>query len=167
MSSNFRYTWGDTVFVTRTAPQELHPGETGSVCGMRETEGANLYLIEFKNGDALEVQEHQLRPATNVGPDEPSHVNCTKHSEDENIADIKMALTRAVLDGRFSIESARLIKKSGWRSALKAFPTEIKIEAESLFYFIEGFEEEVNEGYVDAEEDPELYGRILKLLKKL
>jgi hypothetical protein len=50
---------------------------------------------------------------------------------------------------------------------IRDYPAEIKGDAESLFYFIEGFVEEVDEGYVDEQDDPELYARTLELLKKL
>ena len=60
MNSNFIYDWGETVRVVMTAPEELRPGQVCSVCGMREMEGTNLYLVEFQNGDSVEVPENNL-----------------------------------------------------------------------------------------------------------
>jgi hypothetical protein len=64
MNSNFIYDWGETVRVVMTAPEELRPGQVCSVCGMREMEGTNLYLVEFQNGDSLEVPENNLETMT-------------------------------------------------------------------------------------------------------
>lgn len=60
-------TWGDTVRVKDEAPQQMRPGSLGSVCGMRVLEdpkaaehtgwgvGTTLYLVEFSDGEALEI----------------------------------------------------------------------------------------------------------------
>lgn len=57
MSANYRYDWGQAVCVTMTAPDNMRPGEGGSVCGMRETDDDRLYLVEFSDGKALEIPE--------------------------------------------------------------------------------------------------------------
>jgi len=64
MNDNFCYDWGDTVRVITTAPNVMRPGQVCSVCGMRQHEGVNLYLVEFSDGEALEVPEDELQPMT-------------------------------------------------------------------------------------------------------
>lgn len=64
MNPNFIYDWGETVRVVTTAPEELHPGQTCAVCGMRQREGTNLYLVEFQNGDSFEIPENNLEAMT-------------------------------------------------------------------------------------------------------
>ena len=66
------FTWGDTVRIRADAPPQYQPGEVASVCGIREVEtveqerqfgspvGSRLYLVEFENGDAIEVPEALL-----------------------------------------------------------------------------------------------------------
>lgn len=65
-------TWGDTVTVAQDAPDRFQPGLQGSVCGMRDRpvdwEGseseseasARLYLVEFSDGEAIEIPEQYL-----------------------------------------------------------------------------------------------------------
>lgn len=91
----------------------------------------------------------------------------TANEGDPETMGIKELLAHAVERGRFSIESARRIKQYDWRNALQGLQAEVRKEAESLFYFIEGFVEEVDEGYVSDQDDPELHKRILELLQKL
>lgn len=64
MTRLFIYDWGETVRVVMTAPEELHPEQFCSVCGMHEKEGTNLYLIKFQNGTSVEVPENNLQPMT-------------------------------------------------------------------------------------------------------
>jgi hypothetical protein len=64
MNTNFIYDWGETVRVVTTAPEELRPGQVCCICGMREKDGTNLYLVEFQNGDSVEVPEAYLQPMT-------------------------------------------------------------------------------------------------------
>jgi hypothetical protein len=80
---------------------------------------------------------------------------------------IKSVLEQAVSDGRFSIESARSVIQCDWRNMIRDCPAGIEHDAETLFYFIEGFVEDIDEGYVVEREDHELYTRILELLNKL
>lgn len=63
MSTKLDYDWGQTVRVVTTAPQEMRPGEVCSVCGIRELEGETLYLVEFSEGEALEIPECNLENA--------------------------------------------------------------------------------------------------------
>jgi len=62
MSSNYKYDWGQTVRVIASAPKEMRPGELCSVCGIRALDGDNLYLVEFSEGDAIEIPERGLEP---------------------------------------------------------------------------------------------------------
>ena len=62
-------TWGDTVQVKVNAPMSMRPGAIAAVVGIREVEtpeqvlqfeapvGSKVYLIEFGNGDAIEISE--------------------------------------------------------------------------------------------------------------
>lgn len=60
MSESFKYDWGQGVCVATTAPASMRPGQSGSVCGMREKDGSNIYLIEFCGGWATEIPENFL-----------------------------------------------------------------------------------------------------------
>lgn len=80
---------------------------------------------------------------------------------------IKSLLEPALESGEFTIDLARKIAQADWRTMVDALQGELKREAESLFYFIEGYVEEVDEGFVDEQNDPELYERAKKLLRKL
>jgi len=62
MNRNFIYKWGETVRVSLAAPKESRPGKVCAVCGMRQAGDTNLYLVEFENGDSLEVPESWLQP---------------------------------------------------------------------------------------------------------
>ncbi len=65
-------TWGDTVRVKASAPVSMRPGRLAAVVGMRDVEtqeqviefeaaiGSKVYLIEFGDGDAIEVAETWL-----------------------------------------------------------------------------------------------------------
>jgi hypothetical protein len=60
MSEIFKYDWGQEVCVTTTAPASMRPGQSGSVCGMREKGGSNIYIIEFSDGWSTEIPENFL-----------------------------------------------------------------------------------------------------------
>ena len=60
MSATFNYDWGQEVRVVTTAPINTRPGQAGSVCGMRELNGKRLYLVEFSDGEAIEIMEEFL-----------------------------------------------------------------------------------------------------------
>jgi hypothetical protein len=62
MSTTFNYDWGQEVRVVTTAPINTRPGQTGSVCGMRELDGKRLYLVEFSDGEAIEIAEDLIEP---------------------------------------------------------------------------------------------------------
>jgi hypothetical protein len=62
MITPFKYDWGQEVQVAATAPLNMHPGQAGSVCGMRESNASRLYLIEFSDGQAIEIPEDFLEP---------------------------------------------------------------------------------------------------------
>jgi hypothetical protein len=68
----------------------------------------------------------------------------------------------------FSINEARLLSKINWRVLISSLNKDLKMEAESFFYFVEGFVEDVDEGFVDVNyKDEELGQRFNKLLSKL
>jgi hypothetical protein len=59
--------WGDSVRVIPSAPKEYFPGAVGSVVGFRPRdvdgvadEGETLVLVEFADGNALEVPSRYL-----------------------------------------------------------------------------------------------------------
>lgn len=76
-------------------------------------------------------------------------------------------LTPVVESGRFTIDLAKKVVEVDWRVLVKILDREKRHEAESLFYFIEGYVEEFNEGFVNETHDPELYERTRKLLDTL
>lgn len=80
---------------------------------------------------------------------------------------IRLTLEPAVAAGEFTIDFARKVIQTDWRTLIASLPDELKREAESLFYFIEGYVEEVDEGFLDQPNDPELYERTKKLLAQL
>lgn len=67
-----RFSWSEAVRVIDSAPARYGPSREGSVCGMREIEsesaasdlgepvGTVLYLVEWRDGDSLEVPEQHL-----------------------------------------------------------------------------------------------------------
>lgn len=60
MSAAFIYDWGQEVRVAANAPENMRPGKTGSICGMREFNGSRFYLVEFSDGQAVEILEDFL-----------------------------------------------------------------------------------------------------------
>ncbi|MEN9581349.1 MAG: hypothetical protein RJA70_4358 [Pseudomonadota bacterium] len=80
---------------------------------------------------------------------------------------LKSILEPTIENGTFTIDAARKLAQLDWRSLLENLPTEVRSEAESLFYFIEGYVEEVDEGFVDQADDPELYERTKQILTRL
>ena len=80
---------------------------------------------------------------------------------------IKSILQEATKDGGFSVEAARGVLLHDWRTMILSLSNDTKRDAETLFYFIEGHVEEVDEGFVDNANDPELFERTTELLKKL
>lgn len=65
MKMNNKYDWGDTVQVSRDAPQEQRPGAIASVCGITQSnEGVLLYLVEFSDGSSVEIPEDLIHQPT-------------------------------------------------------------------------------------------------------
>ena len=76
-----RFTWGDTVCISSSAPIEMRPGALGVVCGIRTdpyragvVEPANLdpeirlvYTVEFTDGQDAEVPGQLLEPPLTPG----------------------------------------------------------------------------------------------------
>jgi hypothetical protein len=63
MNVEFIFGWGQSVRVRDDAPQEMFPGQSGSVCGMRMHGGLNLYLVEFATGVSKEIPQVLLERA--------------------------------------------------------------------------------------------------------
>jgi len=63
MSLPFKFDWGEAVQVSPNA-SVVRRGQMGSVCGMREVNGDRLYLVEFADGQAVEMSESLLKPVT-------------------------------------------------------------------------------------------------------
>ena len=73
-SENHKFTWGDTVFIKKSAPSHLHPGEIVSVCSVIKIdledvkkqpslmEPTWLYTVEFGDGSSIELPECYLEP---------------------------------------------------------------------------------------------------------
>ncbi len=76
-------------------------------------------------------------------------------------------LRKAVVSGNFTIESARELAATDWRSWVSQLSGDVKTNAEVLFRFIEGYVEETDEGFVDETDDPDLYERTIALLEQL
>lgn len=65
-------TWGDAVSVIPSAPPKFRPSDSGSVCGIYALDsadkarkyggnlGAVMYLVEFPDGDAIEIPDEYL-----------------------------------------------------------------------------------------------------------
>lgn len=66
MSATFNYDWGQEVRVITTAPINTRPGQAGSVCGMRKLDGKRLYLVEFSDGEAIEITEELIEPVKDI-----------------------------------------------------------------------------------------------------
>ena len=67
MSTVFKYDWGQEVRAISTAPVDMRPGKAGSVCGMREIGFNRLYLVEFSDGQAIEILEDFLETVPEEG----------------------------------------------------------------------------------------------------
>ena len=80
---------------------------------------------------------------------------------------MKTLLHKAIASGNFTIESARELAATDWRSWVSELSGDVKTNAQVLFHFIEGYVEETDEGFVDEPNDPELYERTIALLDQL
>lgn len=60
LRADYKFEHGQDVSVVMTAPANFRPGALGSVCGMRQFEGQNLYLLEFSDGEAVEIPENLI-----------------------------------------------------------------------------------------------------------
>lgn len=70
------FDWGDTVIIKQIAPKHYKPGARGSICGMRTIDsletakqfnqmiGSVLFLVEFNDGETLEVPNFFLSIST-------------------------------------------------------------------------------------------------------
>ncbi len=76
-------------------------------------------------------------------------------------------LQKAIASGEFTIGSARELAATDWRSWVNQLAGDAKKTAEDLFYFVEGYVEETDEGFMDEPNDPELFERTVSLLDQL
>lgn len=81
--------------------------------------------------------------------------------------DLKSLLADSASHGEFTTADARKLLSNDWRLLIGSLPDDTKREAETFFYFVEGFVEEVDEGFVDDGPDAELMNRAVSLLSKL
>lgn len=77
LDSNF--SWGDTVEIKQSAPLQYKPGFSGCVCGIRIIDSekvarefnqeinSELYLIEFGDGESIEIPKTFLVPDFDKG----------------------------------------------------------------------------------------------------
>ena len=65
MHAKYKYDWGQAVRVVTTAPEDMRPGTGGSICGMRNTNDDRLYLVEFSDGEAVEIPENLIEALKN------------------------------------------------------------------------------------------------------
>ena len=68
-----KFTWGDSIVITKNAPSNFHPGEFASVCGFYKTIseestkkfqskiGDWIYTVEFPDGSDIQIAEIYLR----------------------------------------------------------------------------------------------------------
>lgn len=81
--------------------------------------------------------------------------------------DLKSLLAESVAHGALTTADARRLLSNNWRQLIGSLPEDTKREAETFFYFVEGFVEEVEEGFVDEGPDEDLTNRAASLLSKL
>lgn len=60
LPQEFIFDYGQEVDVAAIAPKEFRPGTSASVCGMIRLDGQNQYVVEFADGDAVEIPERFL-----------------------------------------------------------------------------------------------------------
>ncbi len=77
MASNklleYGYSWGDSIINKQIAPKHFKPGCKGSICGIRTIDStelaknfeqninSELYLVEFNDGETLEIPRFYLK----------------------------------------------------------------------------------------------------------
>lgn len=69
---NNKFTWGDSIIIIKSAPDQFHPGEMASICGFYKIKspetakqfacnmGDWIYTVEFGDGSDIQVAEHYL-----------------------------------------------------------------------------------------------------------
>jgi len=55
-----KFTWGDLVIVSASAPSDMRPGQLGSVVGFTQRATETSYTVEFGDGRDAEVPEALL-----------------------------------------------------------------------------------------------------------
>lgn len=66
------YTWGDSVRVRDEAPRAYRPGSLAEIVGVRDGGStadalASVYIIEFEDGESVEVEGEWLEPPRSEG----------------------------------------------------------------------------------------------------
>lgn len=59
-----KFTWGDLIRVSSSAPEECRPREWGAICGV-PLPSKDTYTVEFGDGSSMEIPEKFLEKATN------------------------------------------------------------------------------------------------------
>lgn len=101
---NNKFTWGDTIIISKSAPHEFHPGEAASICGFYKIEspetaerftcnvGDWIYMVELEDGSDIQVAEHYLAKNSEIfHGQELSKYN--KHFINGVILDIKIEVS--------------------------------------------------------------------------
>jgi hypothetical protein len=77
---------------------------------------------------------------------------------------LRQKLVESAALPQFSVKDARVLLGLDWRSLTQPLPREVRQEADVLYHFVSGFVEEVDEGFVEGRDDPQIRDRIAKLL---
>lgn len=75
---NNKFTWGDSIIIIKSAPDQFHPGEMASICGFHKIKsletaaqfscnvGEWIYTVEFGDGSDIQVAEHYLEKSPEI-----------------------------------------------------------------------------------------------------
>ena len=80
---------------------------------------------------------------------------------------LRLEIERVVSSGRFTTEEARRLLMLDWRSLSQELPTPVRQETDVVYHLIQGAIEEVDEGYVDDDDHPEMRKRLAAFLALL
>jgi len=84
------------------------------------------------------------------------------------MTNLKAEIDNVISKGIFNVRVAKYLNSLKWQELTISYPDNIKNEIETFFLFITGLIEEVEEGFVDDEEnDLELLKRAKKLFEQL
>ncbi len=80
---------------------------------------------------------------------------------------LKIELEKVLASGRFTTVEAKHLMGLDWHSLTSTLPTPARQETDVLYHFILGSIEEVEEGFIDDQDDAAMRARIKKLLPLL